>query len=81
MAIHLLTASQVQAAGDGEHTDGGGLVLRVHSGRARWLFRFTSPAGVRRAIRLGAAHRATVAAEGKLLTAAREGADKARKLL
>jgi integrase len=81
MAIHLLTARQVQAAANGDHADGGGLVLKIHAGRSRWLFRFTSPAGIRRAMGLGAAHRDTIAAAGRSLTAAREAADKARKLL
>lgn len=81
MAIHLLTARQVQAATDGDHADGGGLALKVHTGRGRWLLRFTSPAGIRRAMGLGAAHRDTIAAAGKSLTAARDAADKARKLL
>jgi len=39
MAIHLPTARQVQAASVGDHGDGGGLVLKVRAGRARWLFR------------------------------------------
>jgi hypothetical protein len=64
MAIHLLTARQVQAATDGDHGDGAGLVLKVRAGQARWLFRFTSPAGVRRAMGLGAAHRDSTAAAG-----------------
>ena len=81
MAIHLLTARQVQAAGAGDHTDGGGLVLKVHDGRARWLLRFTNPAGQRRALGLGAAHRDSLAAAGKSLSSARESADKARRLL
>jgi hypothetical protein len=80
MAIHLLTARQVQAATNGDHADGGGLVLKVRASRARWLFRFTSPAGVRRAMGLGAVHRDSIAAAGRSLTAAREAADKARKL-
>lgn len=81
MAIHLLTARQVQAASNGDQADGGGLVLKVHAGRSRWLFRFTSPAGMRRAVGLGVAYRDTIAAAGKSLTSAREAADKARKLL
>jgi hypothetical protein len=56
-------------------------VLKVHASRARWLFRFTNPAGVRHAIGLGVAHRDSIAAAGKSLTTAREAADKARKLL
>ena len=81
MALHLLTAREVQAASNGDHADGGGLVLKVHAGRARWLFRFTSPAGLRRAMGLGATHRDTIAAAGRSMTAAREAADKARKLV
>lgn len=81
MAIHLLTARQIQTAGNGDHADGGGLVLKIYGGRARWLFRFTNSAGRRRAMGLGAAHRNSLAAAGKSLTAAREAADKARKLL
>jgi len=81
MAIHLLTARQVQAAANGDHRDGGGLLLKVYGSRARWLFRFTNPAGQRRAMGLGVAHRDSTAAAGKSLTAAREAADKARKLL
>jgi hypothetical protein len=38
----------VQAASAGDHADGGGLVLKVRDGRARWLLRFANPAGQRR---------------------------------
>jgi integrase len=71
----------VQAAGPGDHADGGGLVLKVHEGCARWLFRFTNPAGERRALGLGAAHRGSLAAAGASLSNARAAADKARRLL
>jgi integrase len=81
VAIHLLTAREVQAAGTGDHRDGGGLLLKVYGSRARWLFRYTNPAGVRRAMGLGVAHRDSMAAAGKSLAAARDAADKARKLL
>jgi hypothetical protein len=81
MAIHFLTARQVQAAGAGDHADGGGLVLKVRDGRARWRLRFTNPAGQRRALGLGAVHRDSLAAAGASLSDAREAADKARKLL
>lgn len=33
MAFHVLTAREVQAADDGDHADGGGLILRVHGAR------------------------------------------------
>src|SRR5262245_48330509 len=80
LAIHVLTAKEVQTAPNGDHRDGGGLVLKVYNGRARWLFRFTNPAGQRRAMGLGVAHRDFLAAAGKSLTTAREAAHKARKL-
>jgi integrase len=81
MAIHLPSPRQVQTAGVGDHADGGGLVLKVHDGRARWLLRFTNLAGQRRALGLGAAHRDSLAMAGKSLSSARESADKARRLL
>ena len=77
MAIHLLTARQVQAAGDGDYADGGGLVLKVRARHARFLFRFTSPAGMRRAMGLGAVHRDTIAAAGKSLTGGRRQGEEA----
>ncbi len=82
-ALQLLTARQVQAAGDGDgdHADGGGLVLRVQSGRASWVFRYTAPSGKRREMGLGVAHRASVAQAGDSLTGARELAHRARELL
>ncbi len=33
---------------DGELFDGGGLLLRVKEGRAKWVFRYTAPSGKRR---------------------------------
>src|SRR5262245_49567667 len=81
LAIHVLTPKEVQTAPNGDHRDGGGLVLKVYNGRARWLFRFTNPAGHRRAMGLGIVHRDSVAAAGTSLAGAREAADKARKLL
>ena len=71
MAIHLLTARQVEAASAGDHADGGGLVLKVNASHSHWLFRFTGPAGVRRAMGLGAAHCDTIAAAGRSLTTTR----------
>jgi integrase len=56
-------------------------MLRVRDGRASWVFRFTSPAGRRREMGLGVAVRNNLAEAGKTLTAARDGAEKARLLL
>lgn len=37
--INRLSNREVQCAGDGELFDGGGLLLRVKEGRAKWVFR------------------------------------------
>lgn len=79
--LHLLTARQVQAAKDGDYSDGGGLELRVASGRANWVYRYTSPTRRRREMGLGTVFRGSTAQAGDALTSARDAADKARKLL
>jgi integrase len=82
MAEKLLSARQVMAAGDGDHGDGGGLVLMVRGTSASWVFRYTSLSGRRRPeMGLGAARRANAKEAGESLTAAREGAAKARSQL
>lgn len=80
-AQHLLTVRQIVAAGDGDYSDGGGLLLRIRGTSATWVYRFTSPAGRRREMGLGAAARATLAQAGASLTAAREAAHEARELV
>jgi len=81
-ALHRLTARAVQVAGIGDHSDGGGLVLRVaDNGAASWVLRFTSPAGKRREMGLGACARDSIATAGRAITNARELADDARRLL
>ena len=80
-ALHLLTARQVQAVKEGDHGDGGGLLLRVRGQSASWVFKFTSPAGKRREMGLGVAPRGSTAQAGATLTAARDMAHKARELL
>lgn len=40
-ALHKLKALQVSRLGDGMHSDGGGLFLRVKGGSRSWIFRFT----------------------------------------
>lgn len=81
MARNRLTARQVQVAGDGDHSDGDGLLLRIKNGRGAWVFRFTAPDGRRREMGLGKLVRNSIAEAGKSLTAARDQADDARKLL
>jgi hypothetical protein len=46
--INRLSNREVQCAEDGELFDGGGLLLRVNEGRAKWVFRYTAPSGKRR---------------------------------
>lgn len=79
--LHLLTARQVQAASDGDHSDGGGLLLRVRGPSAAWVFRYTAPSGRRREMGLGVAHRGSTAQAGDTLTGARDKAHDARQLL
>ena len=79
--LHLLTARQVQGAGEGDHGDGGGLLLRVRGASASWVLRYTSPTGKRRDMGLGIAHRGSTAQAGEALTAARDLAHRARELL
>jgi hypothetical protein len=43
--LHLLAVRQIQAAGEGDHGDGNGLLLRVRDESCAWVFRYTSPAG------------------------------------
>lgn len=79
--LHLLTARQLQAAGKGDHGDGGGLVLRVQDDSCAWVFRYTSPAGKRREMGLGVARRGSTAQCGESLTTARRLAHEAREHL
>lgn len=79
--LHLLTARQIQAARDGDHTDGGGLLLRVRGDSAAWVFRYTSPSGRRREMGLGVALRGSSAQAGETVTAARRLAAEARDQL
>jgi integrase len=71
----------VQAAGDGDLSDGGGLLLRARGESASWVFRYTAASGRRREMGLGICHRGSVAQAGTSLTGARESAHKARELL
>jgi|GEM_PF-4803500 len=47
-ALHRLQTRQVIAADDGDHSDGGGLLLRVSAASAAWVFCYSAPSGKRR---------------------------------
>lgn len=81
MARNRLTARAVHVARDGDHSDGDGLLLRVKDGRGSWVFRYTAPDGRRREQGLGRLARNNITEAGKSLTAARDLAEAARKLL
>lgn len=55
--LHLLTVKQVQAARDGDHSDGGGLLLRARGESCSWVFRYTAPSCRRREMGLGVVRR------------------------
>jgi integrase len=79
--LHLLSTREVQAALDGDHTDGGGLMLRVRGQSASWVLRYTAATGRRREMGLGVARRASTAQAGESLMSARKLARDARDLL
>ena len=79
--LHLLSVRELQTAGDGDHSDGGGLLLRVRDQAATWVFRYSAATGKRREMGLGAAHRGNAAQAGDGLTSARELAASARMQL
>ena len=79
--LNLLTARGVQSASNGDHSDGGGLLLRVRGVSVSWVFRYTAPSGRRREMGLGVCHRGSPAQAGESLSGARRGARRARGLL
>lgn len=81
MAEEVLTVRQVQTAGDADHSDGCGLMLRVRGESASWVLRYTAPSGRRRQMGLGVARRGTSRECGESLAGARDGAAKARSQL
>jgi integrase len=81
MAIQVLTTREIQTARDGDHSDGGGLLLRVRGQSSSWVFRYTAATGKRREMGLGVARRGTPAQAGESLTSARKAAQKARDQL
>jgi integrase len=81
MAEKLLSAREVMAAGEGDHSDGGGLLLRIRGASGSWVLRYTAPSGRRREMGLGAARRGNPKDTGESLKAARDAAAKARAQL
>jgi len=79
--LHLLSALEVLHAGDGDLSDGGGLLLRVRAQSASWVYRYTAATGKRREMGLGVSHRGSLKHAGASLELARELAGDARKLL
>jgi len=79
--LHLLSSREVQTAGDGDHSDGGGLMLRVRAQSASWVLRYTASTGRRREMGLGIARRGSAAQAGDSVSGARELAHEARELL
>jgi integrase len=79
--LHLLTVREVQTAPEGDHSDGGGLLLRVRGDSASWVLRYTATSGRRREMGLGVARRNNSAQTGDSLTTARKLAHEARDLL
>ncbi len=79
--LHLLSVREVQTAPDGDHSDGGGLLLRVRGESASWVLRYTASTGRRREMGLGAVHRGSAKQAGDAITSGRDEAHKARELL
>lgn len=55
--LHQLSVRAILNAGDGDHTDGGGLLVRVRGTSTAWVFRYTAANGRRREMGLGIARR------------------------
>ncbi len=79
--LHLLTARQVQSAAEGDHADGGGLLLRIRGDSVAWVFRYTAPSSKRREMGLGVCFRGSTAQAGDSITAARRKAAECRDQL
>ncbi len=63
--LNLLSVREVQALGEGNQSEGGGLTLRVISGSAKWVLRYTSPTGNRREMGLGVVTRNNAMSAGQ----------------
>lgn len=69
--LNKLSARGVKAAGDGMHSDGGGLFLRVKGEARSWVFRFTVE-GRKREMGLGSAGAVSLASAREKAAQARE---------
>ncbi len=79
--LQQLSTKQIQNAPEGDHTDGGGLLLRVRDASAGWVLRYTATSGRRREMGLGIARRDSAAQAGASVKLAREMAHGAREAL
>lgn len=79
--LHQLTVREVLAAQEADHSDGGGLILRIRGQSASWVLRYTAASGRRREMGLGIARRGSNAQAGDSITTARDLARDARDLL
>jgi integrase len=80
-ALHVLSTREVQNAAEGDHSDGGGLLLRIRGESASWVLRFTALSGKRREMGLGVARRDSTAQAGHSVASARDLAHGAREFL
>ena len=64
--LHVLAPRQIQSARDGDHNDGGGLLLRGRGTAASYVYRYTAASGRRREMGLGLAHRGSLAQAAKV---------------
>src|SRR5678810_1509337 len=78
--LHVLAPRQIQSARDGDHNDGGGLLLRGRGTAASYVYRYTAASGRRREMGLGLAHRGSLAQAGESLALARRAAHEVRGL-
>lgn len=79
--LRLSSAREVLAAGEGDHTDGGGLMLRIRGTSATFVLRFTTVSGKRREMGAGVAYRGNLKQAGESVAGARNRAAEARALL
>lgn len=79
--LNMLSVREVQTAGEGDHNDGGGLLLRVRGNSCTWEFRYTASSGKRREMGLGIAYRNNPTIAGQSITNARDRAQDARAQL
>jgi len=79
--LHRLSTRAILEALTGDHSDGGGLVLRVQDDRAAWVFRYTAPNGRRREMGLGTCFWQIQKLAGESIRSARDKAMQARAML